>query len=122
MIALIKDLYVKSKQLYDHVMSEYPADEAKQDDYIENITDLINERQQLVDCVREMAEITASEQQVLEEVLKLDKVIEQKLLEVQKKIGTDLSNLKVKKQKGKQYENPYNNSTVDGVFFDKRGI
>lgn len=121
-MSLIKDLYVKSKQLYDHTIIEYPVDEAKQDDYIENITDLISERQQLVDCVRTMKEMTESELQVLEEVLKLDKAIEQKFLEVQKKIGTDLSNLKIKKQKGQQYENPYNSSTTDGVFFDKRGI
>lgn len=121
-MSVIKDLYAKSKQLYDHMMVDYPAGETKQDDYIEQIVGLISERQLLVDCVRNLTELNESEQRVLGEVLKLDKVIEQKFLAVQNKIGKDLSNLRMKKQKGQHYDNPYNHTTIDGVFFDKRGV
>lgn len=122
MSLLIKDLYDKSKRLYDRVMEDYPVDEEGQNHYIETVSNLISERQQLVQQVLEMTEMSRSEQRVLEEVLKLDKVIEQRIATVQKKIGSDLSDLKIKKQKGQRYENQYHTSTVDGVFFDKRGV
>ncbi|WP_096202439.1 flagellar protein [Bacillus sp. FJAT-45350] len=116
----VKELYLQSKELLDHLESPLPKDDDERDVYIEKINDLLDQREVSLKKIGDSSNLSTSEIKLGEEVLKLNKEINPKLAFLRNQIRIDISALKAKKEKGQKYENPYEGRTVDGIFFDKR--
>lgn len=117
-MATLKELYVTTRALYDHLQEEFPGKDDARDTYITTINQLLDEREQLMQSIPVPA--SDAEKKVGNEVLRLNESIQKKLQTSQQRIQTDINSLSKKKKTGRQYENPYGGPTPDGVFFDSK--
>ncbi|WP_026672358.1 hypothetical protein [Alkalihalobacterium bogoriense] len=119
----VKELYLTSKELFDLVQTPLPEGEDERDQFISEIFKALDARERVIMQYQKSAQtLTASEKTLAEEIVKMNAKIATMLADSKDKIGLDISNLKMKQQQGKKYDNPYDGPTVDGVFFDKRGV
>ncbi|UOE93799.1 flagellar protein [Alkalihalobacillus sp. LMS39] len=122
-MSTVKELYLTSKQLFDHLTSEMPEDEEKRDQFIQTVNEMIEKRDVVIaNYSKSPDELTVEEKKLASEIVKVNAKIQELMQEKKEIIGLDISKLKQKQQQGKKYDNPYDGPTVDGVFFDKRGI
>lgn len=118
-MSYIKALYLKSKELYDHLQEALPSNEDERDVYIDKITFLLDEREVLMQEAVTRNNFSDVEKKIGEEIVKMNKSINERLELIKSQIGNDIRDLKVKKEQGQKYENPYDARTPDGVFFDR---
>ncbi|WP_062050187.1 flagellar protein FliT [Bacillus sp. JCM 19034] len=68
------------------------------------------------------ASLSSAERKLGDEIIKLNKQLNEHLEQIQMEIKRDLASLEEKKKTGRKYENPYDGPTSEGIFFDKRGV
>lgn len=119
-MATVKELYYSTKKLYDLLQSGFPEEVDARDNFIQTISDLLDERQKYMENFPHK-ELNEAEQKVGNEIIKMTNYINSQLESIKKMIGTDITMLKRKRQFGKKYENPYE-GPVASYFFDQKGV
>ena len=105
-----------TRDLLLHLNQGLPENEREA--YIQKTDDFLDQRFTLM---RQVDFQSAEVEKVKEVLLKQDRAIKQLLEQHQQIIKDDIKRLKVQKEKGKQYANPYASVGMnDGVFYDKR--
>ena len=118
----VKELYLLSKELYDHLLVPFPIDDAARDEYVDKITAVLDKRENVLTKLGTGAEFSEVEKKLGQEIVKLNNEINPKLEKLKSDIRGNIAELKAKRENGQKYENPYDGPTIDGVFFDKRGV
>ena len=109
-------LYELTEQLYQCV--ENPPKKEEREDYIEKLTQLIEERGLLIENIdRNPSE---NEKLLLKKSIDRNEQMGPRLQSELNSVKRDMLNLKQKKETGRRYENPYAHEPVDGAFIDKR--
>jgi len=116
-VSAFEQVYQLSEQLY-HLVSKPLAKDAR-DERIEQITSLLEKREQVLSQVQ--PPFTSSEKELFQQILTWNDVITAKFTELKAQIQQDMIQAKKSKTTTQQYVNPYQNvSTSDGMFYDKR--
>ncbi len=115
-MSAVKALYLVTKKLYDLLQKPFTSEE--RDSVIPTIEELLESRQNIIEKVS--PPYTDGEKQLGAEVVKLNKVIDEKLAQLKQEIQLDLNQLKKTKTSTNKYTNPYESVSSDGMFFDKR--
>lgn len=119
-MSLVKDLYLLTKDLYDHVLRPLPKDIEEREKYIERIDDYLSKRTELLEKMSPENQFSEVEMTLGRELVKMNEVIEKQLEKSKSEMLRHINELKKKKEYSYQYDNPYGTPTVDGVFFDKK--
>ncbi|MEY9869980.1 flagellar protein FliT [Peribacillus sp. B2I2] len=91
---------------------------AERDDKIERVTQLIDQRDELLSEVK--PPFTGEEKQLGRATILLNQKVDH-LLKLQKQeIQRDIQEINKKKKSSNKYTNPYESLSVDGMFYDKR--
>lgn len=120
-MSTLKELYLITKELYDHLQNDLPESMDERDAYIEEIHKFIHKREQLLANLQTV-KLDENGKKLAEVIMKLDTSIKQILQKEKGLIQRDLANIKIKKKTKAKYENPYDGPTVEGIYFDKRNI
>lgn len=120
-MSVVKELYMATQSLYEHAINPLPKEDDARDQFIAMIDLKLGHRAALIEQI-ERGNLTAGEKKLGDELMKLNIKLNARLEVMQAEIQANLSELKVKKQTHKKYENPYEGPTTEGVFFDKRGV
>jgi flagellar protein FliT len=115
-VSSVKALYLVTKELYD-LLQESISTEGR-DLLIPTIEDLLESRQRVMEQVK--PPYTDGEKKLGAEVVKLNKVIDEKLAQLKQEVQIDINQLKKTKTSTNKYTNPYESVSSDGMFFDKR--
>lgn len=105
----------KTKELRSLLEKDTPAQE--RDEYIDKINQLVKDRELFLTETRDLSSLAENEKT---ELVNLEQEIKHLMLKQKNIIKQDIKTLKLKKQKGNQYANPYENLAADGMFLDKR--
>ncbi|WP_374723532.1 flagellar protein FliT [Calidifontibacillus erzurumensis] len=116
-MSTVKQLYDITRLLYETVQRPQ-AQLEERDRQIEEITKLLDKRDELIGQLA--PPFQEEEKQLGQEIIRLNKEIDQKLKDILNMIKMDMKQLKVKKEKANKYSNPYESLAIDGMFFDKR--
>ncbi|WP_216830359.1 hypothetical protein [Alkalihalobacterium elongatum] len=121
---LFHELYSVTKKLHDYVVMPFDKEsEEESEAYITSVEELLAQRQRLIEQFQqEKPVVTENNQQLAEEIVEMNTVISKRLQANKVLLGNELKKVKLKKTQGKKYDNPYGGTTVEGVFFDKRGL
>lgn len=121
MSSVVKELHFTSQKLVEHLKKPFPKEDNKRDEFIEEIEQILKTRQSIIDKISSF-QPSVEEKKLGLEIVKMNKVIEERLSFVQQKIKKDINIFKDKKLKNKKYDNPYDGPTLEGAFIDKRGV
>ncbi|PSL48608.1 hypothetical protein B0H94_104209 [Salsuginibacillus halophilus] len=116
----VKDVYMATKKLWNHVRTPLPEDLDARDKYIVRMNTLLERRRRLLDEVGEVSEATAREQRYIREMFRMNQEIEQQMNEKRFALRSDYNWTKHRRTTGRKYKNPYDAGTPDGIFFDKK--
>lgn len=116
-MSTVKQLYDITRLLYETVHRPQ-AQLEERDRQIEEITKLLDKRDELIGQLA--PPFQEEEKQLGQEIIRLNKEIDQKLKDILNMIKMDMKQLKVKKEKTNKYSNPYESLAIDGMFIDKR--
>ena len=108
-----------SAKLYNE-LKEIPSGENR-DEFIQGITDLLEERGQIIEQLRS-GNFKYNDQSKVHRMLKeLDQGIIERLHKVKSAVQDDMKTLQNTKKNEKKYMNPYSNVQVmDGRYYDKK--
>ena len=116
-MSAFEQVYQLSEQLYQLVLKPLAKD--ARDERIEQITSLLEKREQLLPKVQ--PPFTSEEKELFQQIRTWNDVITAKFTELKVQIQQDMIQTKKSKKTSQQYVNPYQNvSTSDGMFYDKR--
>lgn len=115
-VSVVRSLYNVTVSLYDIIKKTQPK--ASREDQINQITKLLNEREQLIYQLK--PPYSVEEGELGKKIVQLNAVINQQLKELMQHIQLDIKQFKNTKAKTKKYTNPYESVSFDGMFFDKR--
>ncbi|WP_100400236.1 flagellar protein [Bacillus sp. FJAT-44742] len=117
----ITSLFLATKTLDDHLSRELPKGLDERDEYIIAVEDYLQSRDRLLkEILQEKPSFSETERKLGMEVLSMNGKIEEQMAKIQSVISADIRALKKKRKTGQRYENPYQGTTVDGVFFDSK--
>ena len=107
-----------SAKLYQH-LTDMPKDDLR-DNYIEIIHQLLDERQQCIDLIKDSF-VYNSEDKMHQILLELDLGINERLNSSKKIIQLEMKQIQASKKNEKHYINPYSDVQVmDGKYYDKK--
>ncbi|WP_209121459.1 flagellar protein [Alkalihalobacillus sp. BA299] len=121
MNSLVEDIFSVTKKLHTHLLTQLPKENDARDNFIEVVEKLLAERQALISKLGQVS-MTEKDRDKGREIVALNQVIEKKLATFQMQIQTDINNFKMRKKQNRKYDNPYDGPTLEGAFFDKRGL
>ncbi|MFC5711335.1 flagellar protein [Thalassorhabdus alkalitolerans] len=117
----IKSLFLATKTLAHHLSRELPKGLDERDEYIIAVEDYLQSRDRLLkEILQEKPSFSETDRKLGMEVLRMNEKIEEQMEKIQSVISADIRALKKKRKTGQRYENPYEGTTVDGVFFDSK--
>ncbi|WP_240374395.1 flagellar protein [Bacillus piscicola] len=119
-MALVKELFLATKALHDHVHAPLPASLEKRESYLEQLDLLLEERALLLDQLTGKQTFSEGEKRLGQEMMKMNEGINRRMTETKGTMRLDIQHLQRKKESGQRYEKPYDGPTIDGVFFDKK--
>ncbi|TMW72384.1 hypothetical protein [Alteribacter natronophilus] len=105
-------------QTLHHNVQRKPDDDEREV-YIETLADLLHEREEVLAGMQGTV-APGEEEALLRQAIVLNGEIEGRLKEDLADIKIEMNRLKVKRETGRRYENPYTAAQVDGAFFDRR--
>ncbi|MBB5173407.1 hypothetical protein [Texcoconibacillus texcoconensis] len=111
-----------TKKLYNHLSEPLPDDMEERERYLERMHKLLDRRGKRLEQAREgeARPETERDHRYVEEVYRLNQEIDKRMNEMRFAIRSDYNRTKQRRTTGNKYTNPYDQGTVDGVFFDKR--
>lgn len=90
----------------------------ERDEQIQKIESLLNEREQLMKALQ--PPFSKEEKEKGQKLLELNQKLQSQLESLKMQIKKDIIGIKTTKNSAKNYINPYQHSTIDGMFYDKR--
>ncbi len=117
MNAAVQNCFDITKELFE-VLTAPHSGEQDRDQTIERIDNLIDKREGLLKDIQ--PPFSEKEKELGQQMLKMNKVIDQKLSLLREEIKRDMNGINKKKTNVKKYSNPYENMQSDGVYYDKR--
>ncbi|MFB5660933.1 flagellar protein [Alteribacillus sp. HJP-4] len=119
-MAVVKELFMTTKKLHDHVISPLPKELDARDQYIEELQELLETRASLLEEMKIRKTFSEAELAIGREMVRMNENIQMRLEAAQGELRLGLQELKKKKQSSRRYDRPYSGPTVDGVFFDQK--
>ncbi|MBM6616314.1 flagellar protein FliT [Bacillus suaedaesalsae] len=116
-MSIVGQVYAVTSKLHQLLITEEP-DSEKRDDVIEQIEQLLEDRQCLLDEMK--GPYSDEEKQLGNQIIEYNKVIDVKLAKLRLVVQADMNKLKKQKNTNEKYVNPYKNVNFDGMFFDKK--
>jgi flagellar protein FliT len=112
----VQEVYELTTRLYELLQVEVTSEE--RDVVIEEVEKLLMKRQGLLDHLD--GPFSDDEKLRGQEIVQMNKVIDEKMVSLKSIIQADLNKLQKQKSSNEKYTNPYKNVTLDGTFFDKK--
>jgi flagellar protein FliT len=100
------------------ILTAPSSSEEDRDKTIERIDNLIDERERLLKDIQ--SPFSEVEEEIGQQIVKMNKVIDQKLSILREEIKRDMNGINKKKTNVKKYSNPYEGLQQDGVYYDKK--
>ncbi|MFB4165238.1 flagellar protein [Alteribacillus sp. JSM 102045] len=119
-MALVKELFLVTKALHEHVSTTLPKELDERDVYVEKLEDYLQQRAKLLEEMNKQTEFNDAEQKLGRTIVKMNEDIQQRMEASKGELRLGMQQLKKKKESSQRYERPYNGPTVDGVFFDQK--
>ncbi|MFZ4451004.1 flagellar protein FliT [Salibacterium aidingense] len=119
-MALVKELYLVTKALYEHMSQPLPKELEARDRYVEELEQHLEKRASLLQRLKDETEFSEAEKSLGAEMFKMNEEIQRFMEASRGELRLGMQELKKKKQSSQRYERPYTGPTVDGVFFDKK--
>jgi flagellar protein FliT len=110
----VKEAYKLTLKL----QQELSQKEHDRDNHIQNIEQLLNDRDIAIKLIR--PPFSAEEKELGRAMVKLNDSIGEKLREIRFNISKDIKTLKNRERGQYRYVNPYGTTSHDGTFYDKR--
>jgi flagellar protein FliT len=114
-LELLKTIVEVNKRLISLLKDEFASEE---DNFTEKIAQYLTVREQLFAAVKKAE--TAEEKQLGERIIKDNELINQLLNEQTQQLKKEINQFNQKKKHNQHYDNPYQNTYVDGTFIDKK--
>lgn len=105
----------KTKELVSLLEEDFPVNQ--RDEQIQKMNQLLEDRQVIL---KEVPDLSSLPEHTKLELRNLEHKLQLLMKKQKEKIKQDLKTLQLKKQKGNQYSNPYENLAADGMFLDKK--
>ncbi|WP_051475451.1 flagellar protein FliT [Metabacillus halosaccharovorans] len=115
-MSIIKRVYSLTKELY--TLTKNPSDKEKRDEVIDKLTSLLDEREELIQEIK--PPYLKEDEPYIKGILGMNKQIDKQLISIQKQVQFDRAQLKKTKESTNHYINPYQHTSTDGMFYDKR--
>ena len=90
---------------------------SNREEFIKKMDALLDKRQVILDQISDLSTLNDT---VKAEMLQQEQKLKSKMMKVSTDIKKDLKILQLKKKNTTHYNNPYNNLSTDGMFYDKR--
>ncbi|OIJ22382.1 hypothetical protein BKP45_07030 [Anaerobacillus alkalidiazotrophicus] len=116
MLDLLNKIDQVNMILLSHLNLALPKDET--DYYIQQLENLLATREELIKGVKEAQ--TAEEKHLGDKIIKDNKKINQLLVQKTQQLKREINLFNTKKKHNQRYENPYQDTSVDGIFIDKK--
>lgn len=113
----IKELFLATKALYEHVEMPLPKGEDEREEFIEKLNDLLAKREQFIN--EYSGNLAEQERPLANQIITWNKTINERMQQNLSLIKADINKLKQVKLSGEKYENPYD-AQPDGFFIDKK--
>jgi flagellar protein FliT len=114
----IESCFAITKELFGILTLPSPGEQDREQT-IERIDILIDKREGLLKDIQ--PPFSEEEKKLGQQVVKMNKVIDQKLSLLREEVKRDMNGINKKKTNVKKYSNPYENmQSSDGVYYDKR--
>ena len=111
----MKDFFDTTVELMELLEKEKQID---RDEKIEKIEELLEKREGFMAGIK--PPFSQVEQQYLQQLIDLNKKLNQLLEGEKNAIQKDINHLNKQKQSSEKYTNPYESLATDGIFYDKR--
>ena len=107
-------------QLHDQTLKMAAEIEAnpQSETLVEDFDAFLVERDELMRDIQH--ELSVQEKEKIKEIIQTDQLMAKQLTEIQNGIKADIQAIQRKKTKQLNYQNPYQPTTSDGVYYDKR--
>lgn len=105
----------KTQQLKKHLEKDWAANE--RDANIKLMEQLLEERREYL---QDFPDLSSLEDRHKKQLAQLETELQTLMNEKLNAIKQDIKTLYLKKNKGNQYNNPYENVSIDGTFLDKK--
>jgi flagellar protein FliT len=115
-VSVVAELFHVTKELYE--LLHQPAGKEQRDETIEALQRLLDERDLLIQKLQ--PPYSEEEQELGMQIVSLNEEIYEKLQELKRQIQFDLKSIKQKKIANRNYMNPYQPLSLDGMFYDKK--
>ena len=112
---MVQRCFDLTKELLESAQS---VNHENRDDLISKIEELLEKRQAILDQIR--SPFSNEEFKLGQEMIKMNRILDEKLLFIRNNIKRDINGLNKKKVSVKKYTNPYESVNFDGMFYDKR--
>jgi flagellar protein FliT len=117
MNAAVQNCFDITKELFG-ILTASNSSEQDRDQTIERIDNLIDKREGVLKDIQ--SPFSEEEKELGQQMVKMNKVIDNKLSLLREEIKRDMNGINKKKTNVKKYSNPYENMQSDGVYYDKR--
>ncbi|MED4402781.1 flagellar protein FliT [Metabacillus fastidiosus] len=115
-MSAVGQVYDLTEKLFHLVENEVKAED--RDELIEEISSLLDEREDLLKDV--VPPFTEEEQLKGKQIVLWNERINSEFIKIKAEVQKSISNLKKTKTTTQKYVNPYQNTSLDGMFYDKR--
>jgi flagellar protein FliT len=113
----VQSCFEITKELWG-ILTAPSSGEKKRDEEIDRIENLIEKREGLLKDIQ--PPFSELEEELGQQIVKMNKVIDQKLSVLREEIKRDMNGINKKKINVKKYSNPYEGLQQDGVYYDKK--
>ncbi|QOY37007.1 hypothetical protein AWH56_005000 [Anaerobacillus isosaccharinicus] len=118
MLELLNKIDQINSDILTHLKKGLPKEEADKDDYIEALNRFLGIREELIKVVKKAQ--TDHEKQLGEKIIKDNELINELLSQKSQQLKREINQFNIKKKNNQQYDNPYQDTTTDGIFIDKK--
>lgn len=119
-MAFVKELFLVTKSLHEHVTTPLPKEMDARDQYVEKLENYLQQRAELLEKMNSRPSFSKDEQKLGRAMVKMNEDIQRHMEASKGEIRLGMQQLKKKKLSSQRYERPYTGPTVDGVFFDQK--
>jgi hypothetical protein len=122
---LVKQLYDYTEKLVEQVQKIRPNMETEQEDQLQTLADLIDQRGEIINKLDQLFQgtppkWTTIEREKINTIEEWEKILQPKLNEIYQSFAAQYKKLQHGKQMSKRYHVNYNSVYTDGAYFDKR--
>jgi len=117
-VNLVEQIYQVTMQLFQHLQQE-PKEEDR-DVYIATIQSFLDQREKLIDELKEKTSYTDEEKDLGRKIVDYNHSIDLMLERFYRLIEADVRHISERKKIHQRYNVPNQGYSIDGMFFDKR--